>query len=176
MFSNQLYFETKTEHDLVDRHPFLQNLNKSNASQLYIDMNFKVLRIIETSAANYSLPNFFQNLYRHVYYLDANDPPELENLLQKVKKDCVNPILFLSQVYMWYLGLINGGQYVQYTLYTSDDIKERLFKFENGLELEKQLKEYINKKVILKEDQQTFIENVKETYKLIKCVFDSIIS
>jgi len=173
MFTKTLYFETKQEHDQVDRHPFLERLSESNASQLYIDMNYKVLRIIESYAARYSLPNFFEDLYRHVYYLEAKNPPELENLLQKVKNDCMNPMLFLSQVYMWYLGLMNGGQYVQHILYTSEDVKERLFKFNNCLKLEKLLKDYIDDIVISKEDQQTFIENVKETYNLIKLVFDS---
>lgn len=171
LFTQALYIQTKAAHERVDKHPFMRTLYKTKSSQLYIEMNYAALRVIQEHSADFLNPPFFRDLYRNLESsFQVTNNELLNELMEMVNESCKKSELFLAQVYMWYLGLINGGNYIKKYIDVDEGIKDELFNFKNGVLLEDLLKVYMNSFKL--ESEELFIKNVNDTYRLIEQVLD----
>lgn len=168
MLCEKVYQETKSLHVLVDRHIFFKKLISTHDASAYIDMITHVLTIIEPN-----LPeelNFVKRLTKNVSRKNIKNNKYI--LFNKIEEDTAseNKILYLTQIYLWYLSLMAGGKIIK--KYTN---KEHHYLFEYTQEDKNRLKSYINNSVSTK-DHGFFIENVAIMYKLIKDHMDLVIN
>ena len=165
LFTKKLFIETIPYHVNVDKHQFTQKIKKDNvASDLYIEFNKiciyelqKYLVIKDTQLS--------KKLYRNITFKDVqqieNDP------LKKLLILCKNHPLELS--YMFYGGLIKGGNILK--KYVSIE-HHPLLSFDNPNELFNKFKDYLNEYITELHDQELFINVVKDSYNIIKLIFD----
>ena len=158
-FTERLYIETKDSHTAVDRHPFVSMIRKDKlAGEMYINFNkiciHELQQVLELKDKN------LQNkLHRDIEIPDLFITNTLSTLLQHCRK------YPLESAYQFYLGLLFGGNMLKRMLpeyhefLTYNDSKELISNF----------KEYLNDNVT---EQDIFIYNVNESYKLIKKLFD----
>jgi hypothetical protein len=163
LFTERLYKETKDDHKNVDNHPFtkLIKLNK-DAGDMYINFNKMCINAIQAQVN--CLPISLQKK------LDRNCESKWQRTcsdyeLQLIKRCQEFP---LEHSYLLNLGLILGGNLLK--KYISKD-HHSFLTFENSKELSLEFKTYLNNNVYI-DYQDEFIENVKESYRLIKNIFD----
>lgn len=166
MLCEKVYQETKALHVLVDKHTFFKKLISTQDTTAYISMITQVLSIIEPS-----LPedlDFVKRLTRNVSHKNIKNNKCI--LFNKIQEDTAsdNKILYLTQIYLWYLSLMAGGKIIK--KYTD---KEHHYLFDYTQEDKNRLKSYINNSISTKE-HCLFIENVAIMYKLIKDYMDFI--
>lgn len=154
------YIETKELHKIVDSHPVVKNINlESKESKYYINLIKYVLFLLELKMEHNP---FYKGLKRNpnIHFVPFND------ITKKIMNDYTNPILFLSQVYLWYLSLMAGGKILRKKL-----PKESHYLLD-FTEIQKvELKQIINN--IPECDHKLFIDNVDIMYKLIAKDFDN---
>ena len=153
------YLETKAEHTIVDRHPFVSLIRKNKlAGQMYIDFN--KICICEIQSVLKLKDVYLQNrLYRN------NEKPEIyvsSTLLELLNHCKTYP---LESAYQFYLGLLFGGNMLKKMLSEHNDF----LTYDNPKELIIEFKQYICDDVT---DQDLFIENDNKSYRLIKKLFD----
>lgn len=162
-FSRSLYLQTKDAHRVVDSHPFIKNINKCDkAYKLYFDLNKLCINEIQK---HYDITTIDKELYRDIYhfseYIDVIlECKKVQQLLENCKK---HP---LEHAYMFYLGLLFGGQ--MFNVKNDDDLffvtflnrTNLISKFKSFLDLHVNENEYI-----------TFICNVNSSYNLISDIF-----
>ena len=165
LFTERLYKETKDDHKNVDNHPFtkLIKLNK-DAGDMYINFNKMCIYQIKKHVLLHDTE--LQNeLYKQlVFEFDFNQKYKVTENVSTLLFRCGR--LTLEHAYMFILGLILGGNLLK--KYISEE-HHSFLTFDNPNKLSKQLKTYLNENVI---DEDDFILNVKESYKLIKNIFD----
>jgi heme oxygenase len=162
-FTRSLYKETQNAHREVDSHPFIRKINKCDkAYKLYFDLNKLCINEIQKC---YDINKIDKELYRDIHnYSDYVDVILKCQDVQKLLENCKNnPI---EHAYMFYLGLLFGGQ--MFNVKTDEDI---LFvTFLNKSNLISKVKCFLDKQV--KENEyNTFIYNVNNSYKLIANIF-----
>ena len=165
-FCKKLYFETKKYHRNIDNHEFVKLIKTDiKAADIYIEFNKMCINSIQTQ--NF-LPILLENKLNRDCETKRNFSSFSNYELQLINRCIEFP---LEHSYMLYLGIISGGNLLK--KYISE--KHHLFlTFENPKELSLEFKTYLNENVP-NEYQDEFIENVKESYKLIKNIFDEYI-
>ena len=162
-FTDILFLETKEYHKQVDKHHFTYLIkNNKNAGDLYINFNklciyniFKTLKIKDNILYNKLEKQFNFNLPT----IKISD--NFNTLLLKCQE------FPLEHSYMFILGLISGGNILKKYILTEH---HTFLTFEKNLS--KDFKYYLNNSII---DQKTFIQNVKNSYILIKSIFDEFV-
>lgn len=158
-FTEKLYLKTKAEHTIVDRHPFVSMIRKNKlAGQTYI--NFNKICICEIQSVLKLKDVHLQNrLYRNI------EKPEMyvSSTLQELLNHCKT--YPLESAYQFYLGLLFGGNMLKKMLSEYDDF----LTYDNPKELIIEFKQCICDDVV---DQDLFIKNVNDAYRLIKKLFD----
>lgn len=162
-FTDRLYKNTKDSHLAVDRHPFVALMKKDEiAGELYI--NFNKICIYELQQ-NLKLKdvNLQFRLHRDIEKPGIDINESLNELLILCKK------FPLELEYMFKIGLIKGGNMLK--KYIPKHAHEFLT-FNNPNDLVKDFKNYLNENV---SDEQLFMKNVNDAYKLIKLCFDDFL-
>lgn len=162
-FSSYLYKETQGAHREVDSHPFIRQINKCDrAYKLYFDLNKLCINEIQKC---YDINIIDKDLYRDIHnyseYVDLIlECQDFQKLLENCKK---HPI---EHAYMFYLGLLFGGQ--MFNVKTDEDVF--FVTFLNKSKLISKVKYFLDMQV--KENEySTFIHNVNNSYKLISNIF-----
>lgn len=171
-FTDKLRESTKDSHKVVDRHPFV-SLIKTNkcAGKIYVNFNKICINMIQETLQNTPKSFFHKNLfkesiiykkmYRHIEPLDFFISNNLLILLDRCEK------YPLEHSYMFYLGIIMGGNLLTKFIPESKDF----FKYTDVKQLVQEFKDFLNE-VITKEKQEKFIKIVNESYSIIKLIFD----
>lgn len=163
-FCKQLYLETKECHKHVDSNPFVELVKINNkAGDIYIEFNKMCINAIQTNKDDFLPLSLQQKLNRNCKF--KRETPFSNYELQLIKRCKEFP---LEHSYLMYVGLLAGGNLLK--KYISEE-HHSFLTFENPKELIIELKTYLNENVP-NELQDQFIENVKESYKLIKNIFD----
>ena len=159
-FCKKVYLDTKNLHQVIDSHPFVE-LVKTNtkAGDIYIEFNKMCINVIQTK--DFLPISLQQKLNRNCESKKFFSDYELQ-LINRCKE------FPLEHSYLMYLGLLAGGNLLK--KYISKD-HHPFLTFENPKELSLEFKSYLNENVPSKV-QDEFIENVKESYRLIKNIFD----
>lgn len=161
LFTDLLYINTKDTHTVVDRHPFVSKIRKSKeAGDLYINFNKICIYHLENV---YNISNIDDKLYRRINKNDINfpDSDNLKELLERCER------YPLEHIYMFYLGLLFGGNMLSKML----PQHLQFLKFEEPKERIDILKKYLNDNV---ENTKEFINKVNVSYSIIKNVFDDL--
>lgn len=152
------YIQTKDLHKIVDSHQLVKGITlDSKESEYYINVIEYVLFLLEYKMKN----NEFNELKRYpkVNFVPFND------ITKKITDDSINPVLFKSQIYLWYLSLMAGGKILRKKLHEK---YHYLLDFTESQKVE--LKQIINN--IPECNHSEFIDNVAIMYKLIAEYFD----
>lgn len=169
-FTDQLYKQTKDSHQIVDKHPFV-NLIKTNkcVSNLYINFNKICISIIQETLDESKQYDSFCLIYKKLYRekLYNTDDIHISKNLSKLLLRCEE--YPLEHAYMFYLGLLYGGNMLSKSLKNNGLNIDNFLTFKNPTELIKEFKEYLNANV---NDQTNFIKIVNESYNIISLVFD----
>jgi hypothetical protein len=160
-FTERLYIETKDSHTAVDRHPFVSMIRKDRlAGEMYINFNkiciHELQQVLELKDKNLQ-----SRLHRDIDIPDIFITNTLSTLLTHCRK------YSLESAYQFYLGLLFGGNMLKRML---PEYHEFLT-YHDSKELVSNFKEYLCNNV-KNQDQDIFIDNVNESYKLIKTLFD----
>lgn len=158
-FTDRLYIETKDSHTAVDRHPFVSMIRKDKlAGEMYINFNKICIHELQ-QVLKLKDKNLQNKLNRDIEIPDLFITNTLSTLLQQCRK------YPLESAYQFYLGLLFGGNMLKRMLpeyhefLTYNDSKELIHEF----------KTYLCENI---SEQDIFINNVNESYKLIKKLFD----
>ena len=168
-FTKELYLATNAKHQILDTHPFVKSIiNKNeNAFQKYIHFHYVVFDKIQVQFKKYDLPDFFIDLYRKIPDDITTSNTVITNYLHNMTCDNLQDLLVY--VYMFYLGILKGGNILN--KFYPDSIHNSLFIFSDKNLLVNQLKDYLNKTII---NQQEFIHKVNVNYTQINIVFTSL--
>lgn len=162
-FCKQLYLETKDLHHVIDSHPFVELVRtNTTAGDIYIEFNKICINAIQAQV-NFLPISLQMKLDRNCETKSTLNCSDYE--LQLIKRCQEFP---LEHSYLMYAGLVLGGNLLK--KYISEE-HHSFLTFKNPKELIIELKTYLNEN-IPNEYQDEFIENVKESYKLIKNIFD----
>lgn len=160
------FLQTKDLHKKVDTHIVVKGISlDSKESIFYINTIEYILQLLE--AEEDESTDFFESIKRHPK-IDFV-PKGTDNLTKKIMEDYDNPILFASQIYLWYLSLMAGGKILRKKL---PEKYHYLFDYTESQKNE--LKQFINSSIPI-ESHDIFIENVGIMYKLIASHFDTLI-
>jgi heme oxygenase len=196
-FSDKLKEETKEKHKILDTHPFVKSIfakssesSESSESSItntttgyYLDLHLIILNEIKLILKEKSgeFPEYFK-FFNKDYHQQHEVTDNLLNyksvilLINKLHIDAYNKELLLSHMYIWWLGVLYGGQMIKRSIIKKNpDLSEYtslIFDFEcNVKEFIVDFKNYLDDTVIHKDE---FIENVNIVYTFIKNVFDEI--
>lgn len=162
LFTEELYNRTMDAHKVVDRHPFVSKIRKNKeAGKLYI--NFNKICIYQLEKGQHLISNIDDKLYRRLDITDIEFPKV--DSMEMLKKRC--EMYPLEHIYMFYLGLLFGGNMLSKMLPEHYDF----LKFEEPKERIDILKSYLNNNISNKDE---FIEIVNESYGLINNIFDKL--
>jgi hypothetical protein len=158
-FTRKVYLETKDSHSIVDKHPFVE-LIKTNekAANMYIDFNKICIKHIQKTISTVISDDLSKKLYRNCDNKLDIECEFMTILLNRCEK------FPLEHAYMFYLGLLAGGSILKKYIPKEHD---EFLTFENSKELTKEFKHFLNDY-----NSSEFINIVKESYSLIKNVFD----
>lgn len=166
-FTDNLRFYTKETHSIVDKHQFVSliKINK-NSGKIYVNFNKLCINVLQNKMyQKQDFKEIYKKLYRHIEPLDLFISDNLLKLLNRCEK------YPLEHCYMFYLGIIKGGNLL--TKYLPE--YKLFFKYENSNELVKEFKDYLDNNIDTKEKQEKFIKIVNESYSIIKLVFDNFL-
>jgi hypothetical protein len=161
---DQTYSETRCLHSVVDRHQFVKSikLNSSEAKHYINTVEFVLLILEKHMDSESEIHNRIRRLPPHKACCVPSGVP----LFEKIQRDTSDDVLYLSQVYLWYLSLMAGGSILrreygpEYQYLFSFTKEDRMF-----------LKSEVNR---LSDSQHAkFISNVSHTYKLIAEYFNN---
>lgn len=162
-FTETVYIETKNDHFVVDRHPFVQLMRENNeAAEKYIEFNKQcIFELQKTLVLQDS--KLQAALHRDIPLKIEEHDDKMIKLLKACSK------YPLEHMYMFILGLMMGGKMLK--RYIAKD-HHSFLTFDDPERLATKLREYLNRNVVTRIDQDKFIRRVKESYKLIKLCFD----
>lgn len=172
-FCTRLYSETKEDHKQVDHNPFVTLIKtNSDAGRNYMWINILCIDAIQ-KCLDLNDKNLQDKLYRKSGYIPGTF---MTSKLQELIIRCEH--YPLEHSYMFYLGIISGGSILKkyiiekyhYHEYLTLDFHKYLT-YDNPKKLSLEFKKYLNENVHI-DQQDSFIKNVKYSYKLIKEIFD----
>lgn len=160
-FTEKLYIKTKPSHTIVDKHPFVSLIRKNKkAGEMYINFNkiciYEIQKVLKLN--NQEL---LKELHRDIEIPDMYISETLNELLIHCKK------YPLESSYQFYLGLLFGGNMLKRMLLTDHDF----LTYNNPKQLISKFKNYLCDN-ISESQQDLFIDNVNDAYKLINILFD----
>lgn len=171
MFTDELRADTKRLHTIVDKSPFVQLIREhKDVGKLYINFNKICIHLfqqrLDDSLGQYR--NGFKRIYLKLYRKDLSLVDVfISTNLSKLLRRCEE--FPLEHAYMFYLGLLNGGNIL------SKSLPQHLefLKFgEPATDLIKEFKDYLNESVTTQTEKDIFTARVNESYRIIKLVFD----
>lgn len=194
-FSSKLKEETKEKHKILDTHPFVKSIftktnptgstpiKENTTTGYYLDLHLIILNEIKLILKERSgeFPEYF-GVFNKDYHQQHEVTNNLLNyksvilLINKIHIDAYNKELLLSHMYIWWLGVLYGGQMIKRSIIKKNpDLLEYtslIFDFDcNVKEFIIDFKDYLDITIIHKDE---FIENVNIVYTFIKNVFDEI--
>ena len=111
---------------------------------------------------------------------DLGELGSVKGVINKIREDKNDDVLFMSHLYIWWLGVLFGGQMIKKLLNKNEELMEYIdvmFNFEcNSRDLIRDFKDYLNELISSDECEERFIKNVNEVYLMIGKVFDEIIN
>lgn len=159
----QAYSKTRCLHNVVDRHRFVKAIKLGSPESIHY---IKTIEIILSLLEKYM--DIEIELHSRIRRIPQDNlihvPPGIP-LFEKIQRDTCDDVLYLGQIYLWYLSLMAGGsilrreygpKYQHLFNFTSDD---RMF-----------LKSEVNRLPVSQHEK--FISNVSHMYKLIADYFD----
>lgn len=163
--TTEIYNNTKKSHQLVDQHAFVKEILKNNTAfgNEYVCMIENILYTLEQHFLTHNMPHFF---YTHLKKSPSFTPnTNIDTLLKHI--DTQDYIMYLCQIYMWYLSLLSGGKLLkkhlpESTHYLFDfppDTKTLLKKFIN--QEFSQLKNTTFKEKVIPNINQTYVHIVQ---------------
>ena len=167
-FSERLRVETKECHLIVDRHPFV-DLIKSNHEAAYLYMQFNKISVLYLQYdKNFEL---FQKFKYNITENDANLEllstfPSFQIFVNQLSKH------YVEHFYMIQLGLLFGGNMLKRILPENEKDLFNKGTFGNPKVLITEFKTYLDNTIISEQSQIKFIQNVNNSYLLIKNIFD----
>ena len=183
-FSDKLKKGTEANHKILDRHKFVKNIGNKTGGY-YVDLHNIILNEIKLIICKTTIefPEYFHrfnknyNKYRLVTNDDLYNSDSMNKYLQKLNEDSNDKELLLSHMYIWWLGVLYGGQMIKKVLqsYNSrDEFKEYIcfiFDSDNRVEFIKKFKMYLNEHV---QNEDTFIRNVNILYIFVNDLFNEL--
>lgn len=193
-FTERLKEETRDNHKILDTHYFVKSIFKqsderndkqySTTTEYYLDLHLIMLHeinfLLQQSQFN------FQESFNCFLNNDYSKRPDVKNdilncksmisLINKLHMDSRNKELLSSHMYIWWLGVLYGGQMIKRSINKQNphlsEYTDLIFDLDcNVKEFILYFKEYLNNSIIQKDD---FINNVNTVYLLIKDVFDEL--
>jgi heme oxygenase len=193
-FTKRLKEETKVNHKILDTHYFVKSIFSNGAvneeksdytatTGYYLDLHLLMLNEIQLilKESLYQFPEYFKEFNK-----DYNKQQEVNNdiinyksvisLINKLHSDSRNKELLLSHMYIWWLGVLYGGQMIKRSITKRNphllDYTNLIFNFNcNTKTFIFDFKEYLENSI---NNQDHFIDNVNEVYLLIQDVFDEL--
>ena len=184
-FTLRLKRETYDNHTILDTHTFVKSLYDENYNkkvEYYLELHYIILNelnVLINKKGRESFPNFFDYFDKeYIMYNSSNltERKSVRKVIEKIKSDSENGELFLCHLYIWWLGVLFGGQIIKKLINKNNDTLNNLtsviFDFEcDSKELVREFRKYLNT-TITEEDK--FIRNVNEVYLMIRDVFDEL--
>lgn len=193
-FTKRLKEETKENHKILDTHYFVKSIFSSGAvneeksgdtaiTGYYLDLHLLMLNEIQLilKESLYQFPEYFKEFYKdydkqHEVNNDIINYKSVISLINKLHSDSRNKELLLSHMYIWWLGVLYGGQMIKRSITKRNphllDYTNLIFNFNcNTKTFIFDFKEYLENSI---NNQDHFIDNVNEVYLLIQDVFDEL--
>lgn len=167
--TKETFIATKQTHRHVDTHVFVKDILQGNQEYIneYVCMIENILFILEQRFDNYSLPPFFHSHLKKTPPFTPNE--KVSRLLQRIIQDTQDRVMYLSQIYMWYLSLLSGGKILKKYM-----PENKHYLFEYPPETKQLLKNYLDKELeSCVPSRKGFILNVDKMYNSIILHFDS---
>lgn len=181
-FTLRLKKATKENHTKLDTHEFVKGLykveNDKNALY-YLELHYIILNELQEliDMSDVECFKYFRKDYSIFKLSDLLNMESVKRVIKKIREDKKDKILFTSHLYIWWLGVLFGGQMIKKLLNKNDGLKEyinMMFDFEcNSRDIIRQFKDYINE-LVDEECEDKFIDNVNDVYLMIGEVFDEI--
>lgn len=164
-FTKKLFLATKEKHLILDKHAFVKCILNGNtiAFNNYIQFHYIVFYQIQKELDKYILPDFFKELYREIPLINMD--MDIDYIISTLNLQDL-----LVYVYMFYLGILKGGNILR-KHYPNHE--STLFYFKNKELLISELKEYLNKTIV---DENKFINSVNDNYTIINKIFNKILT
>lgn len=187
-FTLRLKKATKDNHTKLDTHEFVKGLYKDDndkSALYYLELHYIILKELQKviNGGDFETIDcfkYFDKDYSRFNLSDLGDLGSIERVINKISEDKNDKVLFMSHLYIWWLGVLFGGQMIKKLLNKKDDLKEYIdiiFNFEcNSRDLIRDFKDYLNELISSDECEEIFIKNVNEVYLMIGKVFDEIIN
>ena len=187
-FTLRLKKATKENHTKLDTHEFVKGLykeyNDKNALY-YLELHYIILKelqklINDTESDSIDCFKYFDKDYSIFKLSDLGELGSVKGVINKIREDKNDDVLFMSHLYIWWLGVLFGGQMIKKLLNKNEELMEYIdvmFNFEcNSRDLIRDFKDYLNELISSDECEERFIKNVNEVYLMIGKVFDEIIN
>ena len=187
-FTLRLKKATKENHTKLDTHEFVKGLykeyNDKNALY-YLELHYIILKelqklINDTESDSIDCFKYFDKDYSIFKLSDLGELGSVKGVINKIREDKNDDVLFMSHLYIWWLGVLFGGQMIKKLLNKNEELMEYIdvmFNFEcNSRDLIRDFKDYLNELISSDECDERFIKNVNEVYLMIGKVFDEIIN
>ena len=186
-FTLRLKRSTKENHTKLDTHEFVKGLYKDDNDKnglYYLELHYIILKELNKllSECNYNNMDYFRYFEKDYSIFKLSDLGELETVkrvIKKIREDKNDKVLFMTHIYIWWLGVLYGGQMIKKLLKKNEVLREYIdvmFNFEcSSKDLIRELKDNLNE-LINKEMEEKFINNVNDVYVMIGEIFDEIIN
>jgi len=185
-FTLRLKRVTKENHTKLDTHEFVKGLYKDDNDKnavYYLELHYIILNELKILLSEYDTNEcfkYFDKDYSIFKLTDLGELGSVKRVIEKIRHDKKDKILFMSHIYIWWLGVLFGGQMIKKLLNKNEGLKEyidMMFNFEcNNRDLIRELKDYLNELISSYECEERFIKNANEVYLMIGEVFDEIIN
>ncbi|NDA64494.1 MAG: hypothetical protein EBX50_21065, partial [Chitinophagia bacterium] len=153
-FTLRLKRATKENHTKLDTHEFVKGLYKENNDKnalFYLELHYIILNELKELLSEYENNECFKYFDKDYNIFKLTDLCELgsvKRVIEKIRQDKKDKIIFMSHIYIWWLGVLFGGQMIKKLLNKNEGLKEYIdvmFNFEcNNRELIRELKDYLN--------------------------------
>lgn len=185
-FTNRLFHATRDRHSRVDRHPFIDQIREQPMQAWkYICLNEYCIASLQTTL---TMDNDYawlqQRLWRPIP--ETVWPRRDDNVFTDHEWECVRPLVDrcrqfpLEHAYMFYLGLLKGGNMLRKSMSFADDAErlhrvDRLLAFDDASELVSGFKAYLDHHELVI-DPDDFIDRVRSSYDSIAQCFDRMMN
>ena len=184
-FTLRLKRETYDNHTVLDTHIFVKSLYDecyNRNVEYYLELHYIILNelnVLINKKGRESFPNFFDYFYKEYIVYNGSDLKQHKSvkiLLDKIIIDSDNSELFLCHLYIWWLGVLFGGQIIKKLINknnnTLSNLTSVIFDFDcDSRELVREFRKHLNSTIV---EEDKFIKNVNETYLIIRDVFDEL--
>jgi heme oxygenase len=187
-FTLRLKKATKQNHTKLDTHEFVKGLYKEDNDKnavYYLELHYIILKelqvlINDSKSDTVDCFKYFDKDYSIFKLSDLGELESVKGMIKKIRDDKNDEVLFMSHLYIWWLGVLFGGQMIKKLLNKNEELKEyidAMFNFEcSSRDLIRDFKDYLNQLISNDECEMKFIKHVNEMYLMIGEIFDEIIN